>query len=189
MENEMFIVVEDPEGQYFEGSLVERQLSVQLQSRGVDLLPVNPELFRQSGAGGFFKRAWGAGWPLDALYPRTNAPMVLYCDALHKVLTWKARLTATPEFLAQPEDQRIGQLQILADVGQISPFHVSLTETGPGVQIKLLGAPDHHGGWTVGGQGTVTCRTEGHAGFALYGYAPGLRVLWSAVTLTEESRR
>jgi hypothetical protein len=185
---EQWIVVEDPEGHYFEGSLVDAGKAQQLERRGVALLPVNPELFRQSGAGGYFKRAWGSGWPLDALHPKIHAPVVLFCDPDHVVLHWMARLTATPEFL-NAGGSWTGQLQIAVDTSQRTPFHAGLTDTGTAVSAKDLGTPDRDGGWTVRGRGTISCRTEGHHGFALYGYAPGLRVLWVAVSVTQEMNR
>ncbi len=188
-EHDQYIVIEDPENQYFEGSLVEAQRAAQLEARGVALLPVVPDLFKKSAAGGFFKRAWGSGWPLDALHPKMTAQTTLFCDPYHKSLHWKARLVATDEFLALPAAQRQGQLQIVADTGQRTPYNASVVPVDKPVIIRELGAPDANKSWVVGGRATIACQVEGHYGFAIYGHAPGLRVLWTAVSVTLEKNK
>ncbi len=188
-EHQNYIVVEDPENQYFEGSLVEAQRAEQLQQRGVAVLPVVPDLFKKSGAGGFFKRAWGSGWPLDALYPKMTAQMALFCDPIYKQMNWRARLVASPEFLAMDPVSRQGQLQLVADTSQRTPFNASCVPIDRPVVIRELGAPDARGGWVIGGRATIAVQTEGHYGFSLYGHAPGLRVLWAAVSVTQETSK
>jgi hypothetical protein len=185
----MHIVVEDPGGVYFEGSLIDGVRARQLGAKGVTSMPVNPELFQKSGVGGFFMRHWGAGWPLDSLHPRMNCPMLLHCDAEHKVLHWRARLAPTAEFSALDSKHRAGQIQLAVDTGQRTPFSSTLVGAIKPVAVKELETPDQLGGWVVGGTAALGCRSEGHSGFALYGYAPGLHVLWVAMTATSEDSR
>lgn len=75
------IVVWDPKGDYWEGSLVDDATARIVQTRGGAVLPTTPEHFKRSGCGGFFKRAWGAGWPLDYAAPKLCCPMVLFVDS------------------------------------------------------------------------------------------------------------
>lgn len=194
-DHETYIVIEDPENQYYEGSLIEAQKAAQLEARGVITLPVMPELFKKSAAGGFFKRAWGSGWPLDALHPKMTSQMTLFCDPVHNCLHWKAKLVPTDEFLALPAAQRQGQLQIVADTGQRTPYNASVVPIDRPVLIRELGARSPASttaastSWVVGGRATIACQVEGHYGFAIYGHAPGLRVLWAAVSVTLEKNK
>jgi hypothetical protein len=157
----------------------------------VALLPVVPELFRLSGAGGYFRRGWGAGWPLDGVHPVMSAQMVLFCDRDRTLLHWCARLAQTEESearrLAGTRPQ--GQLRLAADTSQRTPHALKLTPQGPPVDVSQLGAPDARGGWLIQGKSTLACPGEGHYGLALYGYAPGLRVLWAAVTVTGQESK
>jgi hypothetical protein len=177
------IVVEDPKGEYYEGSLVGRQRAIQLQARGVVLLPVEPDLFKLSGAGGYFRRAWGSGWPLDAAHAVMSCRMVLFCDPLHLNLHWAARLVSAE--VSIPASQPHGFLRISADTSQRTPHNVRLTPVGLPVDTRTLGPQDDRGGWTVGGRALMSCPGEGHYGMALYGHAPGMRILWAAVSVTK----
>jgi hypothetical protein len=187
-EQEMSIVVEDPEGQYFEGSLVDRQKAAQLEARGVALMPVDPRLFQNSAVGGYFKRAWGSGLPLDSLFPRVQAPMILYCDPQYPVLHWRTRVVASEEFLELDRECRTGGLHIATDTSQRTPFSATVGGV-TSTLVRELGAPDHDHGWVIGGTAVLTCGHAGHVGLCLYGHAPGLRVLWAAVSTTQEMIR
>jgi hypothetical protein len=176
------IVVEDPKGEYYEGSLVTEQRAAQLRARGVAMLPVDPQLFKLSGAGGYFKRSWGAGWPLDTPYPVMAAKMILYCDQTHLQLHWLARLA--PQEDGKNLGAAHGALRLAADTGQRAN-NMKLTPVGMPVDVRLLGEPDERGGWTVGGLSRIATPGDGHYGLALYGNAPGLTLLWAAVTNTK----
>lgn len=188
-EHQHYIVIEDPENQYYEGSLVDPQTAIQLKARGVAVLPCEPNLFKLSGAGGYFKRAWGAGWPLDSMHPKMSAQTALFCDTQHRALHWAARLAPTSdevrELIGTPNGP-VGTLRLAADTSQRTPNHAKLLPNGVAVDVRNLGKPDARGGWVVRGKATVSVMTEGVFGFALYGNAPGLRVLWCAVTTTQE---
>ncbi len=95
-----YIVVEDPENSYWEGALVDEQRAGQLRARGVALLPCLPDMFRRSGVGGYARRAWGAGWPLDSAVPRMVAPLTVYlAPEAGTHVYWLARLVCDQELL------------------------------------------------------------------------------------------
>ena len=186
-----FIVVEDPKGTFYEGSIVDSRRAAQLEAQGVTLLPVMPEMFELSGVGGYFRRSWGAGFPLDTPHPVMAAPMMLYCDPEHPGLHWRARIEpseARALVMASGDGLYNGQggLRIAADSGQRTPHSSRLMPVGPNVDVTKLGKPDARGGWTVGGRATIQCASAGHYGFALYGNALGLRVLWAAMSVTTD---
>ena len=173
-----YIVIDDPELQYYDGALVERARAEQLRTRGCSVLPVDPDLFRQSGVGGYFRRAWGSGWPLDGTHPTMHAPMTLFCAERHVLLHWCARL------VRDTVDLTTGQLRIAGDPSQHMAGRLAgITPVDKPIDIKLLGDAKR-GGWVVGGTAKLTVGAEGHYGVALYGYAPGLAVLWAACTAT-----
>lgn len=183
-----YVVIEDPEGRYYEGSLVEQSRAAQLTARGVAVLPLSGALMKISGAGGYVKRAWGAGWPLDTLHPVMAAQVLLYVDPTCSRVHWLARLVPSEasEQRAKEGVPPQGSLRIAADSSQRSPNAARLVPQDPTLDASRLGRPDARGGWTVGGKAALSCPVPGPAGFALYGHAPGLRVLWAAVSSTEK---
>ena len=181
-----YIVVEDPEGTYYEGSLVDPLRAAKLTARGAVLLPVEPELFRLSGVGGYSKRAWGAGWPLDSVHPLAVAQLLLLCDPEHPGLHWCARLSRSDAAQASEGHVVQGSLRIAADTSQRTPHNLRLIPGDSPIDAGKLGKPDARGGWTVRGRATLQCASQGHYGLALYGMAPGLRVLWAAVSCTTD---
>jgi hypothetical protein len=114
--------------------------------------------------------------------------MTLFCEPRHRSLHWCARLVATDEVLAMQAagDPPHGSLRISADTGQRTPFHAGVQMVDKPVDVRNLGRPDASGGWVIGGQALLSCPVEGHYGLGIYGTAPGLRVLWAAVTVTLE---
>lgn len=189
--SKQFVVVHDPENTYYEGSLVDPQRANQLRSRGVVLLPVDPELFKVSAAGGYFRRSWGAGWPLDAPHPVISAQLLIYCAPQYPQVHWVARLGLTEEATASGQDKYLdaqGSLRMVCDSSQRTPYNAKLSPQDPPVDVgSLVKTPQAEGGgWVVGGRARVQCATEGHYGFGLYGHAPGLRVLWAAISATGE---
>ena len=178
------IVVEDPSGERLEGEIVNHQRSEQLATRGVTCLPVCPDLFDQSGVGGYMRRAWGPGWPLHAPSPRMNAPMTIFCTSRHTLLHWCARLTATDACARAAAAGMLptGQLRIATDPSQHLAHLSKLSPLAGPIEAGRLGPPDERGGWVVRGKTGLSVADEGHYGFAIYGHAPGLLVTWSAVS-------
>jgi hypothetical protein len=180
------VVVWDPEGEYWEGALVDGQRGLRLNERGACTLPCVPDLFRMSSVGGYSKRAWGAGIPLTNLVPAMVAPLTMYCHPEVKGLYWRARLVPDlqpQKSLAAARPRLEGIVRFSADSGQRTPIKGGYQElTEKPIMVRDLKDPDKHGGWTVGGEGVMAFGTEGHYGFALYATAPGLRVAWVAAT-------
>ncbi len=180
--NDHHIVVSDPSNEYHAGSIIDISRARQLfATRAVISLPVQPELFKMSGVGGYMKREWGAGFPLDAIVPRMFCPLTMYCSKEFSHLHWAARLVAS-----ETGRKHQGTLRLTADSSQASPLYQSLTEGGPPVDCSKLGTPDARGGWVVRGTAELQVQQPGHYAFAIYGAAPGLRVAWAAISLAAE---
>lgn len=181
-----WIVVEDPLGEWWEGALVDEGRKRQLESRGVVLLPCLPDLFRRSGVGGFHKRAWGAGLSVNGSQPRTVAPLTVYCSPEFHGMYWAARLIPEPPMVDRiMNDERNvfqGFLRFIADASQANPNKLGVTPRN----VFDLGTLDkrHYvqGGFIIRGDATLTVPGEAHYGFALYGTAPGLRIVWMAAS-------
>lgn len=177
----MFIVVDDPSGNWWEGSLVEDEARMRvLEGEGISLLPVMPMLMRQSGVGGFFKRAWGSGIDLSNQNPQVIAPMILYVDPLVTTINWLVRLMPDPKI--QGIRKFNGILRLMHDPGQPHAPIGGLSGARTKVELTELPAPDARGGWTIRGEYDIRPHAAGHIGLAIFGTAPGLRVIWSAVS-------
>jgi len=177
------VVVWDPEGEFWDGSLVDGQRAHRLAERGVCVMPVNPDLFRMSSVGGYSKRSWGAGVGMDKLVPELVCPLTVYVNPEVRGLYWKARLVR--DVTQTRWKQAEGVLRFVPDSGQRTPTKAAYTDLTPPVMVRNLGPEDAHGGWTIGGHGVVSPQSEGHCGFGMYGMAPGLRIIWVAATMAE----
>lgn len=178
--NNPHVVIEDPEGKFWEGELVDGQRVNELHARGVALLPVHPELFKLSGVGGFSKRSWGKGESLDGFVPRIVCPLTIHTlgDPFRSI-HWAARLEGKPGQ---------GIARIAADAGRGNMARAVVADDrfqANAVDIAKLGRPDPAGGWTVYGRANLHVPGEGFYGLGLYGFAPGMRVVWLAATVTQ----
>jgi hypothetical protein len=203
MSHPHWVVVEDATADYLEGSVVDATRAHQLSSRGVALLPFSPDLAKRSGVGGYMRRGWGAGYPLDAHIARMHCPLATYGTPGYEEVHWRARLVADEAHVAElrrhfevPEGQDAprwtpidGLLRLAPDSSQATPLLARAERVDSPVNMRELGAPDARGGWTVGGELLVRFPQEGVYGFGVYGSAPGLRVAWAAMSLVEPSRR
>lgn len=188
----MHVVVWDPSGEYWEGGLVDDEAANVLRTRRVAVLPIEPSLIRRSGASGFFKRAWGAGWPIGFTVPTMCCPMVLHCSNADNLQTihWCARLVPENEQALQSLTDRLkeggklnGMLRLAGDSGQPGATSGGFSATAQAsVKVEQLGMPDEDGGWTVGGQAKINMPGTGHLGLGLWGSVPGLAVAWAAVS-------
>lgn len=177
------VVVDDPGDEFQEGSLIAPDRARMLEARGMVSLPADPELFRVSGVGGFYKRAWGAGWPLNSTTPRFFCPITLYVTRSHHQLSWAARLVVDPTV---PErDRFVGLLRLTVDTAQPSAMTGGFVGNDPRgnnlVDVSRLGPPTANGGWIVRGDGRIQSTGEGFLALGLYGMAPGLAIQWLAV--------
>lgn len=191
MSNPNWIVVEDPTGEWWEGALVEESRCRQLESRGVVLLPVLPDLFKRSGVGGFHKRAWGAGHPLHPSRPSIAAPLMLFVSESFEHVHWAARLALDPAYLERVKagEKGIfasGFLRFVGDASQSNPTKCTLMPTKEADLSKLDDRTLVEDGFIIRGDSRVNFPGDGHYGFAFYGTALGLRVVWSAVSQAAE---
>lgn len=177
------VVVWDPAGEFWEGAVVDEAKANRLRSRGVALLPCDPSIFRLAGFAGYAKRGWGAGWPLSSVAPAVVAPIaVFHPGGSFSRVHWAARLVADAG-----GGPTAGVLRIASGEGFWNQNR-SVISDGPVqknvVEIASLKAPDAHGGWTVGGQAFIHAGVPGFYGLGVYGFAPGMRLAWLAVSLT-----
>jgi hypothetical protein len=177
------IVVWDPKGEYWEGSLVDEARARQLSLRDAVVLPTNAALHAVSGVGGYAKRAWGSGWPLDFAAPKNFCPLTLFVPAGDgTTLYWAARLMPMSPG-ARPLD---GSIRIAADSTQHNPYRLGLIQDGvhkASVETRELKDVDAQGGWCVGGRVKARAPMEAHYPLSLHGAMPGARVVWVAVSL------
>jgi hypothetical protein len=179
------IVVYDPKNEYWEGGLVTQEQATQLGARGVITMPIAMELMKRSGVGGFHKRAWGSGVPIDVNVPAVHCPLTLFCAPEYNVLRLVARLQCNPAFVGKLREgeKLIGQIRLSQDTGQSTPFTAGLSGNTHPIAAGDLGAPDAQDGWFVRAQAHLAVPMEGHYGFGLYGAIAGVRVAWAAVSL------
>lgn len=186
--NKYQIVVDDPTREYLPGSLVLEARAMQMTPRGVTLLPVAPELFKLSGVGGYMKREWGAGFPLDFAVPRMSCPLMMLIPQDGKVLHWAVRLTpddSTKERILKGDTFQ-GSLRLAADSGQANPNRAAIKALSSPINFQELGMPDADGGWTRISKYEVEVPNTNHYSFAIYGAAPGLRVSWAAISVSNK---
>jgi len=180
-----FVVAWDPEDKYWEGSIVGHSVAIQIRGRGGVALPVDPALFQVAGNGGFFKRAWGAGWPCDMATPRHFCPLVIHVTKEHRVLHWAARLVPDERYLdsarSGPPDSP-GQITLMALPPRANTYQAPLTPRTTAKRIRDLGPCDDAGGWNIGGETFANVAMDGQHSFSLYGAGTGVRVAWAAIS-------
>lgn len=184
--NKHYVVAWDPEGKYWEGALVDHAVATMIRGRGGAALPTDPELFQISGVGGYMRRGWGSGWPLDALMPKAICPLSLYLTTDHRTLYWAARLQADDASVGRAMESGLdlsSSVQIMSYAPRANMFKAPVTPKENTHQIRALGKADERGGWTIGGTAAVHPAMEGVAAFALYGSGAGVRVAWAALSV------
>jgi len=182
-----YIVVEDPQGTWWEGAIVDEGRQRQLEARGVVLLPCIPDLFRRSGVGGFHKRAWGAGFPIDPIKPAIVAPLVLYCTQHFNALHWAARVALDEAHLEKVKngDKAVFDGAFIRFIGDSSQANPNKCTVAPNVIANMSELDDRtlvDDGFILRGSSIASFSSDGHYGFALYGTARGLRIVWAAAT-------
>lgn len=193
--NEYEVVVHDPSGKYWDGSLVLAASIPMLKAGGGISLPVDAKQVTQGGAAGWYKRAWGAGWPMDYPTSQLACRMLLAVPQGESVVNWAAMLVAGPpvqEMLQEPNKLSLmgnGQVSLASDQQQSLQTATYTPMTQP-VGLKGLEKELRAGKGTciVQGRGAVRTERAGVHGFALYGSMPGMRVAWAALAVMERSR-
>lgn len=186
--DQQHIVVHDPEGEFWEGSLITPTQARALAARGVIALPFDPTLMRMSGVGGYHKRAWGSGWPVGANVPTMHCPLTVFARPGTQAIHWAARIVAEKQLLSRLRegDKLVGQLRLVQDTGQVSTMSVSPAQPTKAVDMRDLPPPDDGDGWFVGGRAQINVPMDGYYGFGIYGAIQGVRVAWAAVSLAAE---
>lgn len=181
------IVVWDPEAAYWEGSLVGDSVVTSIRGRGGVALPVDPELFKVSGVGGYFRRGWGAGWPCDHGTPKMFCPMSIYTTPEHRLLHWAARLVPDERHEANLRNgiQGPSTITIMSYPARANTYAAPVTPQQGLKPLRELGPMDARGGWNLVGHVYANPSVEGNHAFALYGAANGLRVAWTALTIVK----
>lgn len=186
------IVVWDPKSEFWEGALVDAQQEPKLRARGAVLLPCEPELFKRGGNSGFAKRAWGSGFPLSPTILKLQCPITLLCfrdpAGTGHTVHWAARLVSDAQYDARTKDSAFrpgGTVRFVGDSSRMGTSHVQVSPLSPAIDTRELGAKDAHDGWTVRGKVGITLPHDGHFGFAFYGAAEGLSVVWLAATIVK----
>lgn len=180
-----FIVLDDPKGEYWDGALVDEAMAKRLAGRGCCVFPSEPELHRKNAVCGFFKRSWGAGWPLDPTLPKAVCPTMLYVVPGFTFLHWRARIQLDAALLGDrltDVPPLEGSLRLVNDTAQACTVGGGMSAVGDTVvYLSKLGQPDERGGYTIGGSARLNTVMENYHGFALYGVGRGVRVVWCAV--------
>lgn len=181
------VVIFDPNGNFWPGALVGGRRVSSLHGEGVRTLPVETSLFTRSGIGGFFMRSWGAGVRLNNPQPKMIVPMTVYVDAACNELHWMVRLM--PDLTDHPADVPFevpkrfnGLIRLSQDSQQPGTTVQGLGPSKGDIPLDDLGPLDEHGGWTVQGRSQLSPTGEGYMGVSFYGTAPGLTMVWAAIT-------
>lgn len=185
------VVIWDPNGEYWEGGLVESSISDALRSRGVATLPTEAGLVSRSAIGGWAKRAWGSGYPISTSTPRMACPVILHVAKVDQTggvsfrrLSAVARLVPdTVEDAAHVRDggKLSGHLRLAGDTSQVGTYAAGLFEPRV-IDARELGPLDVNGGWTVYSESGINVGVDGYVAVGLYGAIPGARVAWAAVS-------
>lgn len=171
------VVVWDPSGKLPDGSILEGNEIAVSQGKGVLCLPVQADLLARGGAAGWSKRSYGRGWQYNRQVSAGGCPLVLQVASGYPVIHWLARLLPVPD-----AGNISGMLRLAGDTAQIGAGTLGLSlDHGP-VYADGLGAPDEHGGWTIGGRCKASISGDRIFAMQLYGYLSGARVLWLAAS-------
>lgn len=184
--NKHYVVVWDPKNEFWEGSVVEPTREPSLSARGAVLLPCMPELFRRGT--GYTRRAWGAGFPIVEGSPRMHASLTSLIFRDLNTVHWAARLVSDATFdekMKEPGFRPGGMIRFVGENREMVS-HITVSPDTPAIDLRELGPKDERGGWTIKGRGHIAPAFDGHYGFAIYGQGAGLRIVWTAMTVTND---
>ena len=173
-----YVVIEDTK--FPAGAVLSEPQAVPARLRGAALLPLDGKDAR-TAINGYSVRHWGAGEKVDPGLPSLVCPMVLgLVRGLH-TLNWCARIIGKPS----EREPLHGSLRVISDGFQTSMKCALSSVGGKNVfELKRLGEQDVNG-WVISGSAGVDVESEGIYGFGLHGAAPGVSVLWSALSQSE----
>lgn len=168
-------VIFDPSKQLHEGEVLDGGALRVAIARGVEVLPVQEEMLRVSGVGGYAKRCYGLGWKFDEFRPSRGCPLTLYVEPQFTTLHWLVRLVALG-------DVRAGMLRVGVDTAQPGAHAPGLAPMSPVFDAAKLEKPDALGGWWYRGKAALATPSPMLAGLMLYGMLRGVRVAWWAAS-------
>lgn len=190
--DENFVVVEDPKRKYIEGELVKGMEVQPVVQRGGAVLPVISDLFRE-GAGAYIRRGWGKGLSLHHPAPKFLSPATLFCEQRSLEINWIAKVFVEPEMAnaIRAGTKAQGFLRMAPGGTSQNPNRCGFTQSTPLKQFPEVGPSDLFADpiakaeyFLIGGRGSVQIPGDGTYSFSLYGYGPGFRVAWFALSQT-----
>jgi hypothetical protein len=187
------IVVEAGVGsKWLEGDVLDEVVGAQASGEGDVTLPVDADLLKRSGIGGYFRRSWGRGIVAASGLPSHVVPITMYLSSKHRHIEWAARL-GVEEMQAHRYLTELrkgahvdidGSLRLAADGSQPSPAQVGVKASGnEGTTLRGLSIRDLESKTVlIRGTAEVFVPQSGYYGLSLYGRAPGFRVMWVAAS-------
>ncbi len=193
MNSKTYVVIHDPEGKFWEGAVIsdrDRAILVDRASPAVTL-PIDTDLLRTAGCGGYVKRAWGSGWPLQSSHPTVVCPMTVWVPETHSALVWVARVVPLNENAltrAESGEDFLGSVRLIADTGSSAGTAATITtpQGGEAKPLHQLGPADAEGGWTVTGVSRANVRGDTVQAMAFFAVGEGLALAWAAVSTMKE---
>lgn len=182
--NRPYIVVWDPAANFGIGIMPGMILSdhtntyAAARRRGVVMLPVHPELVRESSAGLVDFRAFGAGALFEQNRLEHGCPLLLLARPAATYVHWAVRIAA-------PREPMSGTLRIALNADQPLSLRGGITPLVIAPPLADLKMADQHAGHTIGGVSSLSVG-EGYVGLCLHAIATGCRVLWVAAALSND---
>ncbi len=177
-----YIVLQDPEYQFYEGDLINEQWYRKMSNRDCTAaIKVNKEVLARHAIAGYFRRAFGKGVKLSDCTPDRLCPVSLFLvkSAVAKHIHWAARLVPDESYAGD----RGGSLRLIADSSSSIYNTAGLSPSQENaVDLSKLGEPDSTGGWSVQGYAPVSTAGDGPVSFVLWGAGRGFKVQWVAVS-------
>lgn len=175
------IVAHDPIGEVNTGTFIEgTNEATRLENRGVVLMPIS-DGFGYRAFDGYFRRDWGPGWKYENNRGTRGCSMVIEVATDHKNIYWCARV--------EPIDSTEGldgRLKLTTDSSNSPTLSGGMRAKANPVDLRELPKPDSQGGWTLGGWQELNLTISGMVGLNVFGVCRNTRVVWSAVSQSNE---
>lgn len=178
-----FVVINDPDANYWQGAIIERNTAHVLERRGVIMLPCEPELISKGALGGFYFRSWGSGYPLQTSQSM-GCPMAIYCEPQYTKLHWKACIIVPEKTRAEGLTGTLALANDNTQQGIVCGGIVGPMGVDSVIDLSRLKEPDKNGAHIIGATISASCDRPGIHALCLYGYGRGARVAWVAITQT-----
>jgi hypothetical protein len=170
-----FVVIHDPVGKLPEGKVLTGNAVAVAKSRGVVILPVEPDLIPRSAFAGWAKRCYGDGEHFAQMQSSRGCALALHAHPDFPTLHWAARIVPFAPHIE-------GSLRIASDTAQLHSLACGIAPITSPVVLDKLGEEDAQGGWTVYGAAKATIPGDAYIAVQLYGMMTGARVAWFAIS-------